>query len=223
MPAALRTDEDIKKDIVDQLFWDGRVDASHIKVKVSGGQVVLSGTVTNFTAYKAAGNDAWAMSGVRSVRNEVKIEYPEGLEVPTDAELKVNIENLLLWQPDIDSTYMDVFVDKGWITLRGTVNAYWKKIRAEEIILNLKGVFGITNELAIVPTSEFTDQVIAKNIESALERNAGTDVDTIDVQVENGKVVLSGSVSSLPAYREAEKITENTPGVLMVSNELIIR
>ncbi|MEJ2648730.1 MAG: BON domain-containing protein [Sedimentisphaerales bacterium] len=223
MAVITRTNEDIKKDIVDQLYWDARVDASNVEVAVSDGQVSLTGTVPNHTAYLAASEDAWAMSGVKNVRNQLQIEYPSGFEVPKDAELKVNIENLLLWQPNIDSTYMDVLVDKGWITLRGSVDAYWKKIRAEEIVLGLKGVIGLTNELAIVPTREFTDKVIAKNIEAALERNAGTDVDMIDVQVENGKVILSGSVSSLPAYRESKKIAENTPGVVMVSNELIIR
>jgi osmotically-inducible protein OsmY len=39
-----RTDEQIKKDIVDHLAWDSSVDASKVKVEVDRGNVVLSRT-----------------------------------------------------------------------------------------------------------------------------------------------------------------------------------
>ena len=38
------TDEDIKKDVVDELDWDSRIDASDIFVEVENGEVLLSGT-----------------------------------------------------------------------------------------------------------------------------------------------------------------------------------
>jgi osmotically-inducible protein OsmY len=223
MSVATRTNEEVKKDVVDQLYWDGRVDASNVKVEVSEGEVVLTGTVPHYAAYNAANEDAWAVSGVRYVRNDMTIKYPVDVKVPTDAEIKANIENILLWQPNIDSTDIDVFVENGWVTLRGSVDAFWKKIRAEELILGLSGVLGITNELAIVPTKEFTDKTIAEDIEAAMERDFNIDVDLIDVEVENGRVTLTGSVPSLPAFRAAKRIVENTLGVLMVDNQLVIR
>jgi osmotically-inducible protein OsmY len=38
---AVRTDEDIKLDVVEQLRWDGRVDASDITVEVHNKEVTL--------------------------------------------------------------------------------------------------------------------------------------------------------------------------------------
>lgn len=223
MAVATRTDEEVKKDVVDQLYWDGRVDASEVKVEVSGGEVTLSGTVPDYTAYEAAEEDSWATSGVRYVRDDLTIKYPAGVTIPTDAEIKSNIENTLLWQPNIDSADIDVSVANGWVTLRGNVDVFWKKVRVEELALSLSGVLGITNEISIVPTKEFTDKAVAEDIESAMERNSVIDQDMIDVEVEKGRVTLTGSVDSLPAFRAVQRIAENTPGVLMVNNELMIR
>ncbi len=223
MAIATRTNEEIKKDIVDQLYWDSRVDASNVKVEVSEGEVVMTGTVQNYMAYKTAEEDAWAMSGVRFVRNDLTIKYPPGVELPVDTEIQSNIENLLLWQPNIDSSSIEVIVENGWVTLRGSVDAYWKKTRVEEIALGLNGVLGIVNELAVVPTKKHEDHTIAEDIEAAMERNFNIDVDLVDIKVENGHVILTGSVPSLPAFRTAQRIVENTLGVVSVDNELVIR
>jgi hyperosmotically inducible protein len=223
MTVATRTNQEVKKDIVDQLYWDDRVDVSNIKVEVSDGEVVLTGTVPDFTAYQAAEDDAWAISGVRMVENDLTIKYPPGVKVPTDIEIKSNIESVLLWQPNIDSTDINITAENGWVILRGSVDAFWKKVRAEELALGLNGVLGVTDELAVVPTEKYTDKTIAEDIEAAMERNFNIVVDLIDVEVENGKVTLTGSVTSLPAFRAAQKIAENTPSVLMVDNELVIR
>jgi len=48
-------------------------------------------------------------------------------------------------------------------------------------------------------------------------------LDVIDIQVEEGRVTLGGSVASLPAYRAAERIAHKTLGVRKVENRLIIR
>jgi osmotically-inducible protein OsmY len=223
MPVAVKKDEEIKKDALEQLYWDDRVDASNLKVEVSRGEAFLTGTVPNYGAYQAAEDDLWSIPGVRYVRNDAVVKYPVGAKVPSCAEIKASIERVLLWQPDIDSLDIDVSMEDGAVVLQGSVDAYWKKIRAEELALALSGVSSIRNELAVVPSGAYTDKAIADDIESALKQNIGADVDSIEVRVENGKVTLSGSVSSLPALYAAEKIVENTPGVILYSTELVVR
>jgi osmotically-inducible protein OsmY len=223
MPVAVKKDEEIKKDALEQLYWDDRVDASNLKVEVSRGEAFLTGTVPNYGAYQAAEDDLWSIPGVRYVRNDAVVKYPVGAKVPSCAEIKASIERVLLWQPDIDSLDIDVSMEDGAVVLQGSVDAYWKKIRAEELALALSGVSSIRNELAVVPSGAYTDKAIADDIESALKQNIGADVDSIEVRVENGKVALSGSVSSLPALYAAEKIVENTPGVILYSTELVVR
>jgi len=47
------TDEKIKKQVVDQLYWDARVDASDVKVEVSDRNVILTGTVPSYGVRQA--------------------------------------------------------------------------------------------------------------------------------------------------------------------------
>jgi len=68
-----RTSEQIKMDIVDQLYWDARVDASKIEVHVSHGEVTLSGTVPDFESLQAAENDTWMIPGVFSGNHRLSI------------------------------------------------------------------------------------------------------------------------------------------------------
>jgi len=61
-----RSDERIKKDVVDQLYWD---------VKVAGGVVELSGQVANVSAKNAAFNTALYTLGVQSVRDNLTVRF----------------------------------------------------------------------------------------------------------------------------------------------------
>jgi osmotically-inducible protein OsmY len=224
MVYATNTNEGIKKNVVDQLFWDARIDASHVKVEVNDGEVVLTGTVPDYTALKAAEEGAWALSGVMNVVNDLTIEYPPGVNVPSDDELKANVDSIIIWQPAYDTTDIRSSVKSGWVTLRGSVDAYWKKIRSEELVLTLNGVLGVTNELAVVPTKKIEDKKIADTLEAALERQSTLFVeDLISIQVDSGKVTLTGSVPSMQAFRSVQKVAQNTPGVREIDNKLALQ
>lgn len=67
------------------------------------------------------------------------------------------------------------------------------------------------------------DSRIADSIGAALELSVPDDVGSIDVRVHDGEVTLSGTVSSLPAFRIAQSFAENTPGVIAVNNDLEFR
>ncbi|MBE0537575.1 MAG: BON domain-containing protein [Phycisphaerae bacterium] len=222
MAIATRFDEEIKQDLIDQLYWDDTVDVSDVTVEVSGGEVVLAGTVPDYAAYRAAEENAWMLPGVRYVRNDLIVKFPGGGAVPSDAHIKSNIENMLLWQPNSDGADIQVHVERNWVTLAGTVDAYWKKVRAEEAALSLGGVAGVTNSLNVLPAEAFEDLAIAEDIRAASERNAHIPGDLIDVEVEDGKVKLTGSVPSLPAFRAVQTIAERTRGVRIILNRLVI-
>jgi hyperosmotically inducible protein len=223
MAIATRSSEDIRKDVVDQLYWDGRVDAAGVEVKVVDGTVRLGGTVPTHSARRAAEEDAWQVPGVKSVENGLAVAYPDEVEAPADEEIGANLANLLRWDADLESADIDVAVARGWVTLRGTVGAYWKKRRAEDLAATLTGVQGVRNELAVVPSGIYEDRLIADSIVAALERNINGDVESMSVQVNGGQVTLTGSVSDLPAFRAAQAAAEYTPGVVAVSNELTLR
>jgi osmotically-inducible protein OsmY len=223
MTVATRSDEEIRRDVVDELTWDESVDASDVVVEVSRGEVTLTGTVGDYTSYLSAEEDAWAMPGIRFVRNDLIVKFPAGFAAPADGHIKSNIENLLRWQPNIDSTDIRVSVERGWVTLEGSVDAYWKKVRSEDVTLGITGVAGVSNNLTVVPTKDIEDMAISQDIRDAFLRQGEIDTAMVDIEVDEGKVILSGSVPSLQAFRAAERIARKTLGVRKIDNRLVIQ
>ncbi len=214
--------EEIKKNIVDQLFWDARVDASTITIEFADGTVRLNGTVPTFLAREAAEEDVWAISGVSSVQNNIAVSHPSLAQIPSDAEIKEILTSILQWDQNIVSSDVLINVENGNITLDGPVPSLWQKLRIEEIAAEINGVISLHNRLTVVPTAHYVDELIAKDIVAAIDRSANLNVNTVDVQVSNGRVVLSGSVSSFNALKAAENCARYTDGVIEVINNLLI-
>jgi hyperosmotically inducible protein len=214
-----RNDELVKKDVVDQLYWDSRFDSSEIKVEVSGGTVTLSGTLPSLSACMSAVEDARDVSGVLRVKNMLKTKVPELADTQTDEEIKMSVESMLSWNPGIISTDIGVTVEMGEVTLEGTVFSYGEKAKAEKIVMEAAGTTGVTNKLSVVPTRKKEDREIAADIMAAIDRNAHIDIEWVDVKVADGIVTLSGTVPDDRAYDAAHHTAANTPGVIdIVSN-----
>jgi osmotically-inducible protein OsmY len=64
------------------------------------------------------------------------------------------------------------------------------------------------------------DDRITEDINEALTRHSGIDASDIEVQVSNGEVTLSGSVSNRQAKRMAEDVAEGVSGVKDVLNQI---
>jgi hypothetical protein len=71
-----RSDERIRDDICDRLTDDEFLDATDIEVKVAAGEVILSGTVDGRDAKRWAEDIAGEVSGVKDVRNELRVQRP---------------------------------------------------------------------------------------------------------------------------------------------------
>jgi osmotically-inducible protein OsmY len=142
-------DERIKKWVVDQLYWDSRVDASHVRVETSNGNVMLTGTVAGPHAREAAESDAFDIPGVQGVQNKLTVsEKEEMLAEPSDAKLKEDIERFFWANPVIDASKVSVLVEGGMVTLQGFVKAPWKRLMAEKVA-EIPGVQGIENMIAV--------------------------------------------------------------------------
>jgi len=217
-----RMDEEIKRDVVDELTWDDRVDASKVSVEVSNGTVTLRGEVPTYLASTAASNDAVGILGVVDVRNQLAVRYPAAVSIPTDEELGTEIRRKLAWNPDIDVLDMEVDVSAGVVTLRGTVDAYWKRLYAEELVSSEPGVVFINNHLAITPEKDIIDKDIANDIVRSLEARSAVYADDVNVRVRNGRVTLNGTVPSWPARQSAHDAAAFTPGVTGVDNRLLV-
>lgn len=216
----LRLDENIKKDVVDQLFWDSRVNAADVQVDVTDGQVTLKGTVPSYNSRLSAESDAWTIEGVIGVNNRVIVRSPSKKDTLTDAELKERAEKTLFWDADIDHANIDVEINKGYATLAGSVDTYWKKWEAEKKVARTDGITEVDNQLTIVPSKSVLDKVIADNIVEALHRNLYINADDVVVKVEDGIVTLTGIVPSWFVRSQAEDVATYTDGIIEVINKL---
>jgi hypothetical protein len=73
---AMRTDEDIKRDVENELKWDSDIDSSDIGVAVKDGAVTLSGFVRSYRQSRRAEEDATRVRGVKGVANDLEVRLP---------------------------------------------------------------------------------------------------------------------------------------------------
>lgn len=214
--------EEVKKRIVDELYWDSRVDASEVSIDFADDRAVLRGTVPSHAARRAAENDAIRVAGVRHVENQLIVSYAPTVPVPSDAEIAAYLRSALNWDATIDASAIMVSAVDGDVSLEGSVDAYWKKLRIEDLAYDMIGVITVSNKLAVVPTRDLEDQAIAEDMVAALDRSALIDVESVDVEVEDGIVTLTGTVPSWMAWDEAQRAAQYTEGVVDVINDLTI-
>ncbi len=215
-------EERVKKDVIDHLFWDTRIDASDVNVSVSDGEVRLSGTLPTFAARKAAERDAMQVRGVVSVIDDTTVQTPAEVQMPSDEDILVNITNLLKWSASVSIKNVEVYVNRGIVTLRGAVDMYWKKRRAEELAYEVVGVLGVENDLVVTPSKTQVDQSIAEDISRALQRIGGVYLEDLDISVDEGIVTLGGRVPDGVVMSKVIYAAEMTQGVVGVVNELEI-
>jgi len=216
----LRTDEQIKKDVVDQLFWDSRLDAANIDAEVVGGTVVLKGSVDDYFSKRVAGIDAQSIKGVRQVDNQLRIRGT----TPATAreEILDRVEQVLAVHSEVNLHSLRVFMEGDVLFLEGVVDAYWKKQLAEELAYQVQGATEVENRIGVTPATGGGDEIIARNVLEALRRRDQLAAESVDVRVENGRVRLSGSVPLWMARNAAYEAALYTDGVVEVEENLSV-
>jgi len=213
-------DEQIKKSVVDTLYWDSRVDSSDIHVEVTDGIVTLRGTVPSYGVKEAALFDAWKVPGVKKVNNDSFVRFPSTAKTLTDSQIEESINKQLKWNDSTSDENIHVKVKKGEVILEGHVDAYWKIFRAQQIASSVLGVIDIDNKLTVVPTEAITDQVIATDIMNAIDRSYAVNAEDVNVEVNDGIVTLSGKLPNRGAYETALECAYNTFGVKDIKDRL---
>jgi osmotically-inducible protein OsmY len=76
MAALIRTDENIRADVLEELKWDPRVQSNEIGVAVKDGIVTLTGWVDSYLKKIAAEEAAHRVSSVKAVANNIEVRLP---------------------------------------------------------------------------------------------------------------------------------------------------
>ena len=107
------------------------MDASRIKVAVADGKATLSGTVKNYAALISAVSETWSVEAVKDIENRLRVEYPSEGDGLSDEDIQQRIQDTLGWNPDLENENILVSVKDGVVSLTGSVDAYWKKMKSE--------------------------------------------------------------------------------------------
>jgi len=215
----MKTNTELQRDVMDELEFEPSVNAANIGVAAKNGIVTLTGKVSSYAEQYAATEAAERVFGVKAVTDEMKVDLPS-FHKRDDEDIAQAAVNSLQWHVLIPHNAIKVKVDKGWVTLEGTVDYKFQKSVAEDAVQNLMGVIGVSNLITLKTVVAPTDLKV--KIENALSRAAELDGENIKVEVSGNKVTLKGNVSSWAERDEAERAAWSAPGVWNVDDQLVI-
>ncbi len=212
--------QDKQKNIHEELLWDNRIDASGIAVEVHGTTVRLTGTVPTYADRRHAENDIRFTPGITAIDNRLTVDHPGYIGTPSDQDIEDAIHSLFTLNTAIHTSEISLRVEGGLVTLEGTVESLWQKMKIEDLVADISGVLGIHNELTVLPIEPLEDEDIEYALVSAIVARTHASEDLIDVSVRHGAVTLSGSVPDWRTHRAVVDIAVSTSGVRSVHDRL---
>lgn len=213
----MRTDDEIRDDILAEIDWDPQIESNDIGVTVEDGAVTLYGTVQSYAARLAAERAAKRVKGVRAVAEEIKVKYPSDRSV-SDQDIAEAISSILQWNATLRGYDIKAEVRSGYVTLTGKVDWHFQRETARQLIAEVRGVTGVSNQIALLQRTSAVD--VKKKITQALHRNADFEASHITVNVDGSKVTLSGNVKAWYERKLVEDAVWAAPGVTSIQDNL---
>jgi osmotically-inducible protein OsmY len=142
----------------------------------------------------------------------------------TDLQLKNDIEEELRWDPKVNAAQIGVSVDKGAVSLLGSVDTYAEKWAAEDATKRVAGVRAVAQDLTvkILVDHKRSDSDIAGAIQHALKWDVYVPK-TVTAKVQGGMVTLEGQVTWNFQRDAAERATRYLTGVVSVNNSITLK
>jgi osmotically-inducible protein OsmY len=199
---------------------------ANVQVSVQDGVVVLSGNVALYSAKEDADRKAHHRKNVRAVRNMIEVA---GGEMSNDQQLRDKLAKALAYDRVGYGTTafnnIELGVQQGVVTLRGTVYGPSDKDSAVSLVENTPGVRDVVDELEVAPVSPDDDRIRVAEARAIygfgpLNRYALDPTKSIRITVVNGRVTLNGVVDSEGDKNMAGIRANGVSGVFAVTNNL---
>ena len=213
----MKTDSQLRQDVIDELNWEAAIDASKIEIAVQDGLVTLGGQVPYYSEKWVAEQAVQRVAGVKALVVKIVVA-PAGSH--TDADIARAAENSLAGAAYLPKDSVRIQVENGWIQLSGKVDRDYQRQNAAAAVRYLVGVKGITNDISI--RSETPSAQIKEEIEAALGRRFDAEDQDISGSVAGKNVTLSGTVTSWWQRDLARNSAWNAPGVQNVTDHMTI-
>lgn len=142
----------------------------------------------------------------------------------SDVQMQRDVLEELRWDTRVDVTDVGVAVDKGVVTLTGTVDDYTKRLAAQDAAHRVYGVLDVANDTEVKTTGNGnpTDTEIAQAVRQALALDVLVPEDHIHSTVSHGWVTLNGQVNSWTQREDAEYAIRHLSGVRGLVNLIAV-
>ena len=215
----MKSDNEIQKDVIEQLKWEPFLNASQIGVSVKNGIVTLSGQVDTYSKKILAEKTTKKVAGVKAIAEDIMVGISPSYK-KTDTEIAEAVVNALKWHTMIPEDKVKVSVEDGNVKLEGDVEWEYQRNQAKTAIENLIGVKFVTNLVAVKP--KVTPYELQLKINASFLRSANIDAAKVSADVSGSKVTLRGKVRSFAEREDAENAVWSAPGITTVENKLVI-
>jgi osmotically-inducible protein OsmY len=215
----MKTDSELKQDVENELKWEPMVNEAHIGVTANGGVVSLAGHVLSFAEKYAAEKSAKRVYGVKAVANELDIRLHNGA-MRSDEQIAQACLSALKNHSLVPYEKLKVVVSDGIVSMEGEVDWQYQRDAALNAVRDLIGVVSVTSRISIKARTLPKD--VKNKIIAAFHRNADIDARRIEVQTQEGKVVLHGNVRSWSEREQAQSAAWAAPGVTAVENDIVV-
>ena len=127
----MKTDSEIKQDILDELAWLPNIDETQIGVIIEDGVMVLTEIVNEFSKKVAAKKTVKSVAGVKAIAEDIEVKYGDDYK-KSDKEIAKAAVNTLEWNASVPKEKVMREVENGYIYLSGRWIGSTRKIRQNE-------------------------------------------------------------------------------------------
>lgn len=236
------TDDQVARAVEDALAFDPRVDAENITVSARDGRVVLRGRVESLVDKGAAVTDARNTMGVFAVTDRMTIVANE---TDSDDIVASNLRGRLSNASALENHPIRVDVEDGLARLYGTVDSFYQKHQANVVASGVEGIVRIDHNIDVrndhraMGYNPYVDEGMAREASDSYDAAAPTksdreifddlkaelwwspmvDEEEVTAVVDQGRVILTGTVPTMLAKEAAAKNAWDA-GATQVTNRI---
>ncbi|AMJ65989.1 BON domain-containing protein [Hymenobacter sp. PAMC 26628] len=197
---------------------------------VRNGVVTLSGAVSNLRAKQEAERDARQIVGVWDVHNLLKVRTNRFIP---DLHIGQTIREALARDPYVGLCDFSVYVRNGKAQLYGQVSSHFEQMQAGNVAASVNGMAELDNWVSVPGSPDFEayqtsarprpnpDFALAARIRNRYFWSASLHNQNIEVLVEKGRAILTGTVATW-LDRDTAGYDAYDAGARFVDNDLLI-